>query len=108
MEEWDNGFDDSFVTAVPISIEIAPTGVQPTFRRPLGRELGRCCLRSNGLQPHCQQSHLAVIVVSPSVRFAVRRKQRTSDDDIIVSICWELGDLVVDRSIGLSDDDGEK
>ena len=32
-----------------------------TFRQPLGRALGCCCLRSNGLQPHCQQYHLAII-----------------------------------------------
>ena len=35
-------------------------------------------------------------------------RQRASDDDIIVGIRWELGDLIVDRSIGLHDCDGEE
>ena len=34
--------------------------------------------------------------------------KRASDDDIIVNICWELGDLVVDYPIGLGDSDAEK
>ena len=32
-----------------------------TFRQLLGRALGCYCLRSNGLQPHCQQYHLTII-----------------------------------------------
>jgi len=34
--------------------------------------------------------------------------QRASNDDIIVGGGWELGDLTVDRSVGLRDGDGEK
>ena len=34
--------------------------------------------------------------------------KRASDDDIIVNVRWELGDLVVDRCIGLGDGDTEK
>ena len=46
------------------------TDVQPTFRQPLGRVLGCCCFRSNGLQAHCQQYHLTIIVdeFAPSIR----------------------------------------
>ena len=35
-------------------------------------------------------------------------EERASDDNIIINICWELGDLIVDRPIGLGDDDTEK
>ena len=34
--------------------------------------------------------------------------KRASDDDIIVNVRWELGDLIVDFSIGLDSGDGEK
>jgi len=34
--------------------------------------------------------------------------QRASNDDIIVGMRWELGDLIIDRSNGLRDGDGEK
>ena len=36
------------------------------------------------------------------------RDERASSDDIIVGVHWELGDLIVDRSIGLHDCDGEE
>ena len=32
-----------------------------TFPQLPGRALGCCCLRSNGLRPHCQQYHLTII-----------------------------------------------
>ena len=35
-------------------------------------------------------------------------EKRTSDDDIIVNVCWKLGDLLVDCPIGLGDGDAEK
>ena len=35
-------------------------------------------------------------------------EERASDDNIIINICRELGDLIVDRPIGLGDDDAEK
>ena len=38
----------------------------------------------------------------------VWRRQRTSDDDVIVVTRRELGDVVVDRSVCLRDGDGEK
>ena len=34
--------------------------------------------------------------------------KRASDDDIIVNVCWKLGDLIVDRPMGLGDSDAEK
>ena len=35
-------------------------------------------------------------------------EERASDDNIIINICRELGDLIVDRCIGLGDDDTEE
>lgn len=35
-------------------------------------------------------------------------EERASDDDVVVGMRWELGDVVVDRSIGLCDGDSEK
>ena len=86
---------------------------QLTSRQPPGRALGRLCFRSNGLQPHCQPYRLMTTAdeFHPSgftLRFVVWRGQRTSNDDIIVGIRWELGDPVVDRSVGLLDSDSEK
>ena len=40
---------------------VANGSTQITFRRPLRRALGHRCLRSNDLQPHCQQCHLKII-----------------------------------------------
>ena len=39
---------------------------------------------------------------------SMAQKQRASNDDVIVGVCWELGDLVIDRPVGLLDDDREK
>jgi len=78
-----------------------------TFRQPPGQALGCYRPRSNGLQPHCQQYHLMMIAVSP-LQLTVRNGQRASNDDVIVGICWELGGLIVDRSVGLHEDDREK
>ena len=79
-----------------------------TFRQLLGRALGCCCLRSNGLQPHCQQYHLTTIAVSSPLELTVWNGQRASNDNVIVGVCWELRDLVVDRSGSSRDDDGEE
>ena len=35
-------------------------------------------------------------------------EKRASDDDIIVNVCWELGDPIVYRSIGLDDGGAKK
>jgi len=83
--------------------------VQITFHQPLGRALGCCCLRSNGSQQHCQQYHLTIMAYeSLPLIHSMAQKQRASNDDVIVGVCWELGDLVIDRPVGLLDDDREK
>ena len=46
--------------------------------------------------------------MSSWIRFMVWRRQRTSDDDIIVLVRWELGDMVIDRSVRLCDGDDEE
>ena len=38
----------------------------------------------------------------------VWRRKRASDDDIIVNVRWELGDLIIDCPIDLGDGDTEK
>ena len=42
------------------------------------------------------------------LELTVWNEQRASDDDVIVGICWELRDMVVDRSGDSRDDDREK
>ena len=82
--------------------------VQITSRRLPGRALGCCYLRSNGLRPHCQQYHLTIVADESLPSVHVWHGQHASNDDVIVGVCWELGDLVVDRPVGLLDDDREK
>lgn len=79
-----------------------------TFHRPPGGALGCCCFRSNGLQSRCQQFHLSTIAGEQVYSVHGRRRRRASDDDIIVGVRWELGGMVVDRTVRLGDGDSEK
>ena len=80
---------------------------QFTFLRPQGRGHGHYSLLSNDLQGHCQQYHLRFGMTTAEFITPFKTK-RTSNNDVIVGIRWELRDLFIDPRAGLCDSESKK